>query len=128
MSKADVVEQTERQFADAVVELAQLLGWEVKRDPTWRATAASPGYPDLTLAHANQRRIIFAELKTDKGRITSEQHRWLDTLDEAAYESVERCNVSAVVWRPRDWPEIELALKGEGCARCMYTERLEARA
>ena len=115
--------QTEREFSDAIVELAHLLGWEVKRDPTWRATAASPGYPDLTMAHANYERIIFAELKLDKGQVTGEQRNWLDVLDQAAYASVERHNVAAVVWRPRDWDEIEQVLKGKVCARCAYTER-----
>ena len=114
---------SETEFANQIIATAIPLGWLVKRDPPWRPTAAAAGYPDLTMVNGQRRRIIFAELKTQKGRISSAQHDWIDALDDACYESVERHNVSVVVWRPSDWDEIGAVLRGELCARCAYTER-----
>lgn len=94
--------QSEREFADAVVETAQLLGWMVKRDPVWRPTSASPGFPDLVLC--NGRRIIFAELKAKTGKLTKDQRLWLALLNAAGADTR--------TWRPADWPEIEAVLKG----------------
>ena len=99
-------EQTERQFADAVVGLATMTGWLVKRDPSWRATAASPGYPDLTMVRNGV--LIFAELKLDKARSkpTEAQEAWLAALRLAPSPWVRVC-----VWRPSMWPSIEETLR-----------------
>lgn len=107
--------QTEKQFSDAIVEYARLCGWLVHRDPTWRATGADPGYPDLTLARTfiskngtgrSERRIIFAELKVGKNKLTSAQLDWYTTLVYGRSKTVE-----VYIWRPEDWPEIEKVLR-----------------
>jgi hypothetical protein len=49
--------------------------------------------------------VVFAELKREGKKPTAEQQRWLDAL--AATGAVE-----AYLWRPSDWPEIELVLGG----------------
>ena len=90
--------QTEKQFADAVIEFAKLCGWYVKRDPPYRATAASPGFPDLVLARRGT--VMFAELKTEKGKTTIYQDDWAQQLGDLWH-----------LWRPSDWPEIEKVLR-----------------
>ena len=90
--------QSERDFANAVIEYAQLCGWMVKRDPSWRPTAASLGFPDLVLAREGV--VIFAELKTKRGKTTCHQQLWGHHLGTAWR-----------VWRPDDWPEIEKVLR-----------------
>ena len=86
---------TEAEFQTAVVELAKWTGWLVFHDYDSRRNTA--GFPDLVLAHP-QRGVLFCELKTDKGRVTAAQQRWLDTLTAAGAETY--------VWRPDDWPAI----------------------
>ena len=104
---------TERELSQAVVDLARALGWLVARWPTWRPTGTDPGVPDLLMLHGESAhprwhaaykpaRIIVAELKTEKGRLSAAQHAWLDVLADAAYESVERHNIIVCVWRPSD--------------------------
>lgn len=63
---------------------------------------SSKGFPDLTLA--GRCGVIFAELKRNspKAKTTTEQDEWLARLREAG-----QC---AVVWRPRDWIEIQREL------------------
>lgn len=39
------------------------------------------GFPDLVLAHGPAGRLVFAELKAQRGRHTPEQGAWLGTLD-----------------------------------------------
>lgn len=95
--------QSEREFADSVVEAAELLGWLVKRDPAWRPTAASPGFPDCVLC--NGRRVIFAELKAKTGKLSEPQKLWIALLKSAGAD--------VRIWFPADWPEIEATLKGE---------------
>lgn len=90
--------QTEAQFADAIIELAQLLGWKVKRDPMYRATAASPGFPDLVLARNGV--IHLWELKVGQNRLSVAQQAWGEAMGAQW-----RC------LRPDDWPEIEKLLK-----------------
>lgn len=92
------VQQTEAQFAAAVIEYAELCGWLVKRDPMYRATAASPGFPDLVLARGGV--VRFMELKSEKGRLTEAQWDWAHAIGEQWY-----------VMRPSDWPEIEKVLR-----------------
>jgi hypothetical protein len=59
------------------------------------------GWPDLVIAGPD--RVIFVELKSEKGRVTAEQQDWLDTLASAG--------AVVKVWRPADWPEIERTLR-----------------
>lgn len=94
--------ESEAGFQAAVIELATLAGWLTHHE--YDSRRSSPGYPDLTLVKPP--RVIFAELKTARGRVRLEQRRWLDALA--------RCpGVEAVIWRPQDWPAIVLALWGD---------------
>lgn len=86
------------------------------------AYRSEPGWPDVFLARARDRRILFAELKTDKptSRLTPRQEQviaLLRTLESrprqllagiAVPEDVlaQLVTVEVYVWRPADWPEI----------------------
>lgn len=90
----------EKEFQGQVVDLAMLRRWRVWHDHDSRRNAA--GLPDLLLLRPP--RLVFAELKTEKGRLSAEQRTWLDELG--------RCpGVEVHVWRPGDWAEIEETLR-----------------
>ena len=88
---------TERDWQRQVLDLATLQRW------TWYHTHDSrrspAGFTDLVLVRD---RVIFAELKTDKGRLTTEQLCWQHLLRNAGAE--------VHVWRPRDWDAVKVAL------------------
>jgi hypothetical protein len=70
-----------------------------------------PGFPDLVLARRG--RVIFAELKSEKGHLTKEQASWLGHLSSV------RGTIAPEVyeWRPSDLPEIQSVLSaGRGHA------------
>jgi hypothetical protein len=97
--------QTEKGFQAAVVEYAQLRGWLTYH--TYDSRRSDPGFPDLTLVRDG--RLIFIELKSATGRLTTGQHAWLRALRKVD----DRSNgaVHAYVWFPTDWPTIEDVLR-----------------
>lgn len=98
----------ERDFQNQVIELATLCGWRVQ---AFRAARTKDGWrtplqghrggPDLLLV---RERVLFRELKRDSGRLTEEQEAWGAALQAAGADWA--------VWRPREWPRIEDALRG----------------
>lgn len=88
---------TEAEFQAAVVDLARRLGWVVYHVPDSRRVTAR-GCPDLVMIHERQRRLIFAELKSAKGRLSEEQALWLRVLKTAGVE--------AYLWRPTDLGQV----------------------
>lgn len=108
MTEAEFV--TEAEFQHAVIGLAQYTGWLVfhprpaQRNTTWATHFdGNAGFTDLVLCHP-ERGVVFAELKTAKGKVTAGQQAWLNALSAAGQE--------AVVWRPDDWPIILRRLQG----------------
>jgi len=106
--------QTEKQFMAAVVQYAKLKRWKVYH--TYNSVKSEKGFPDLTLCRVEHRskwaietnrpeigRIIFAELKSEKGRLTKEQEYWLNDLA--------CCPCEVYLWRPSDWKKIEMTLE-----------------
>ncbi|MDP9439871.1 MAG: VRR-NUC domain-containing protein [Actinomycetota bacterium] len=91
---------TEKEFQAQVLDLARRSGWCCYHTHDSRRSA--PGFPDLVLVRAPV--VVFAELKTETGKVRPEQRDWLAAL--------KRCEgVEARLWRPRDWPEIEEVLR-----------------
>ncbi len=90
---------SERQLQQTVETLAEYLGWWVWHDNDSRRNKA--GWPDLVLIRPG--RLIFAELKTETGRLTDEQRRILSMLKMAGQE--------VYVWRPMDMETIRGILK-----------------
>jgi hypothetical protein len=116
---------TEREFQDAIVELAHLWGWRVFHaraagtNKGWRTPIAydGKGYPDLTLIHPKGH-IVFAEIKRETGSKTSDdQIAWGETLAECAREIELRIDrdewidtIRYRLWRPRDGDDIATVL------------------
>jgi hypothetical protein len=86
--------EVEKRFMAQVVALAKLKRWAVRHD--YDSRRSEPGYPDLTLCRPP--RLVFAELKSPKGRPTAEQLYWLEILRLSGVE--------VHIWRPSDWDEI----------------------
>jgi hypothetical protein len=124
--------ESEAAFQQKVVNLARFCGWRVYHPPdnrpsgrTGRVQDVVAGFPDLTMVRGP--RLVFAELKAEKGRLALAQAEWLDALLDvtraveivvqesegarAAGYDVPRPRVDVFVWRPSDWPVIEEALK-----------------
>lgn len=90
---------TEAQWQETVTEYATRKGW------LWYHPNLSlrdeAGFPDLVLVRAG--RLVFAELKTETGRVRPAQKAWIDALAEA-------CTAAVYVWRPRDWDTVQEVL------------------
>lgn len=92
---------TERELQDALTDLARLCGWLVCHP--FDSRRSEPGFPDLVLVHAGARRVIFAELKSERGRVTVEQTHWMSALIAAGAE--------VYLWRPSDYDAAIALLK-----------------
>lgn len=90
---------TEKQWQQRVLDYAALRGWMSYH--TFDSRRSTPGFPDLVLLR--DRRLVFAELKTDTGRLSVAQAEWLDALLLATRE--------VYTWRPADWPEVMETLR-----------------
>ena len=105
---------TEAAFQRQVIQLAQLLGYRCAHFRTslnargkyqTAVGADGAGYPDLTLV--GRGRVLWCELKSDRGHTSPAQDDW---------HAVLRANGAEVyVWRPRQWDELKGILEGAPC-------------
>jgi hypothetical protein len=100
----------EAQWQSQVVQLAQTFGWLVQHtrpakvgDKWMTPITGDVGFPDLVLAHP-QRGVLFAELKTARGRLSEPQRDWARVLRAGGAE----CHL----WRPDDLLAVMKRLKG----------------
>jgi hypothetical protein len=91
---------TEKQFQQQVKDLAKILGWKYYH--TWRSFHSPAGFPDCVMVKGC--RVIFAELKTEKGKVSEKQQEWITALSGT--------NNETYVWRPSDWDDIVEVLRG----------------
>jgi len=96
-----MVTLSEKAFSQQVFDLAVLTGWRVVRFPAWRPTGTTPGFPDIVAVRGG--RLLFAELKTETGKLTPVQREWLWGLAEAGVE--------VFVWRPSNWRQAVQVLR-----------------
>ncbi|MPZ14310.1 MAG: hypothetical protein GEU73_07775 [Chloroflexi bacterium] len=96
---------TETDFLRAVVTEAHRNGWRLHHQRPCRtkdgwasAIIGDKGFPDMCLVRGGK--VMFWELKSEKGRVSEDQQRWIDQLGSVA-----------MVLRPSDWPYIEKALR-----------------
>lgn len=92
---------SEKQFQAQVLGLARYSGFLVYH--THDPRRSQPGFPDLVLVRPP--RLIFAELKSEEGRIRPEQREWLEALSGCT-EAPE-----SYLWRPRNLEEIQNLLQ-----------------
>ena len=89
---------SEQSFLTQVKTLAYQYGWALHHaQPSMTRTGryittGAAGFPDLVLAH-HERGLIFAELKTEKGKASDAQDNWLRILHPHA---------ECYLWRPSD--------------------------
>jgi hypothetical protein len=102
-ARASAPELSEAAFQRRILDFARLTGWIVYH--THDSRKSEPGFPDLVGVNAEQQRIIYVELKSDRGRLTGPQRRWLDKLARAGAETA--------MWRPADWDEAVAVLRGK---------------
>ena len=107
---------SENVFLDLVIKLAKMNGWRVAHFGTARTKHGGfltpvqgdgKGYPDLTMVRGD--RLVFAELKAERGSMEPDQRDWFDALYNTAAE--------VYIWKPRDWDTIVYCLS--------FTERLK---
>ena len=116
-------ELSEKDFQDNVIQLAQMLHWRIAHfrpamtKHGWRTPMiGDPGFPDLVLAKAG--RVVFAELKSEKGKLTEDQTDWLSALSgvdwDSAYAKYQGGvgTTSVFLWRPSDLEQIQEVLGG----------------
>lgn len=104
-----LVDVLEREWQSQVIKLAKTLGWRTYH--TFDSRRSTHGFPDLVLVRD---RVIYLELKREKGRLTDEQKDWLQHLLAAGAE--------AYVARPRHLDALGAVLG----ARWRQTDELAA--
>lgn len=89
---------TEAAFQQRVTDLCDWLQIRWFHDTDSRRNRA--GFPDLVLVG---NRVLYAELKVGRNRLTLEQAEWINALRNAGQE--------AVVWWPQQWDSVEAKLR-----------------
>ena len=82
-----------------MVRYARLMGWRTYH--TYDGRRSDAGFPDLVLVR--RPRVVWAELKAERGKTTDDQRAWLDEL--------RACGQEVHIWRPSHWRAIEEALR-----------------
>jgi|HubBroStandDraft_5_1064220.scaffolds.fasta_scaffold2299985_1 hypothetical protein len=97
MTSRDIVvnSATEDQLLSYVTDMLGYKGWLWHHAGDSRRSSA--GLPDIVAVRGG--RVIFAELKTAKGRFRAEQLRWFDRLLACP-------GVETYCWRPMDLEDI----------------------
>ena len=123
---------SEDAFQALVIDYARLHGWLVhhtrpaRTAQGWRTSLqGDAGFSDLVMARGG--RVVFAELKAAKGRLTAEQQRWQEAFPRPVF--VEECDLGrgfflgralgsgiaapcvSYLWRPADWEELVEVLR-----------------
>jgi hypothetical protein len=99
----------ERDFGTQIEHLLDLFGWTWKHDePAVRQSGqwatsfrGDKGFPDYVATRDG--RLIFAEIKNERGRLTGSQADWLDVLGKTSAE--------VYLWRPDDLHTIKELLR-----------------
>jgi hypothetical protein len=89
-----VWDPTEKEWQAEVVKAARMGRWLTYH--TYDSRRSSGGFPDLTLVRDTD--LIFAELKTLRGKASDEQQGWLTRL--------EKTGVEVYLWRPSDVEQV----------------------
>ena len=97
---------TEDMLLATVTGIAKALGYRTYH--TFNSRRSAAGYPDLTLIRQAPEpegtRLIYVELKSARGRLTSDQRDWLSALATVP-------GVEVYIWFPADLSDIEDILR-----------------
>ena len=85
----------EEELQEEVRKLSALLGFKYYH--TYSSRNSESGFPDVVLVKPP--RVIFAELKSERGTVTPKQQEWLTALSACG-------GVEVYLWRPQDMEEI----------------------
>ena len=115
VAKVKPIQESEKDFQATIIQLAQLCGWMIAHfrpamtSKGWRTPVQGDiGFPDLVLVsppcksgpRLGKRIVAFIEVKSDRGKLTAEQKKWLDALHDVDW-------AMAGVWKPGDTAEVE---------------------
>ena len=99
----DKLNISEADFSRLVEDLLNTFGWQwchfrpAKTDKGWRtALSGHQGFPDYIAVEGN--RLLFIELKSEKGKVSKAQLEWLEALRKATLE--------VYVWKPSDYEKV----------------------
>lgn len=101
--------EREEDFQRAITDLAEVCGWEwihhrpARTSKGWRTPVEGSharGFPDLVLVRD---RVLFVEVKSERGRLSTAQRWWFERLHEAGQD--------VRVWRPSAWTEVVATLR-----------------
>ena len=98
------LQTTEADLREQIRTLCELYGWKMYF--TWNSRNSPSGFPDLVLAQPDEGRLVYAELKSDNGRLTTTQVEWIEAL--------RACGQEVYIWRPDDITEIARLLQPRG--------------
>lgn len=109
----------EKDFQRQVRDTARRLGWDLAFHAMQPFHAAERGWPDLVLVRVRDRRLIFAELKAEKGKLSDRQTVVLDMLRSLEWPGLERRaaggaalpSIEVFVWRPSDFDALVEVLR-----------------
>jgi len=90
--RIDTIPVTERDLREWIRDLCKIYHWRFRF--TWTSIHSPKGTLDLLLTNREQKRVIFAELKSEKGKMTPEQQETFDDL--------KACGQEVYLWRPGD--------------------------
>jgi hypothetical protein len=118
------MKENEREFQRWITDVAQTYGWKFWHLPTpmrpiggnkFVPDPRGRGFPDLVLMHDDPPRLIFAEVKDEKGVLSDAQREFLQlarlVADKIAVSSTYPA-IGVYLWRPANRDLIEATLKG----------------
>jgi hypothetical protein len=99
----------EKYFAEQVEHLLNLYGWRwthfepaIRQSGGWAtALRGMKGLPDYVAVRDGA--LVFAEIKSDRGKLTPDQAEWITRLQGVQ-------TVRTEIWYPEDLPEIKQIL------------------
>jgi hypothetical protein len=103
--------ELESEFQAKVIETARLLGYRVAHfrpaltKHGWRTavSADGAGFFDLVMVNPVRFRVIYAELKSETGKLSPEQKEWADAMLKAGQE--------VYCWKPNQFDEVAKILQ-----------------
>jgi len=117
-----VIKTSEKEFQSQIIDLAHRLGWYIVHfrpamtKDGWRTPVQGDGAGFFDCIMFKPPRIIFAELKSEKGKLTKGffTKRRYTMGEEDWLEVLQRCQaVETYVWRPTDFETIVRILQGD---------------